>query len=396
MLRRHRNLFYYALDCLRKYKTRTFVVIIAFTIAISMLSSILFLKDGLEREAEISVSLAPDITVQYLKGGRLLLLPVSYIDKASEIKGVVKVLPRIWGYAGIGLNTYTVMGLDLSDVEVYHGLSSLVKRGRFLTAEDSGTGSIVIGELLAGVLKVDVGDTVILLSESIEANRFTVIGIFSSETTIYTADLIVMSMEDARRFFRIPEGYVTDMIVYVDPEVPVDNVATELSMLPNSRVLTQDILLRGYKAAYGGRGGFLVTFWVILLSAVALICFSQATIVGRESRFEVGLLKTFGFTTLDIIEIRLIESLILGTFSASLGMIIGIIYDIWFKAGIFAQALLGWAFLPAEFHMPVYVSFPSVFSLYAVTVLPLLFATTVPAWLNAITDPELAMRRAAV
>jgi hypothetical protein len=76
-------------------------------------------------------------------------------------------------------------------------------------------------------------------------------------------------------------------------------------------------------------------------------------------------------------------------------MIIGIIYDIWFKAGIFAQALLGWAFLPAEFHMPVYVSFPSVFSLYAVTVLPLLFATTVPAWLNAITDPELAMRRAA-
>ncbi len=395
MLKRHRNFFHYALDCLKKYKTRTFVVLIAFTIAISMLSSILFLKDGLEREAEMSVSLAPDITIHYLKGGRLLLVPTSYLDKASEMKGVVKALPRIWGYAGIGLNTYTVMGLDLSDVEVYYGFSNLVKKGRFLVPEDAGTGSIVIGELLAGVLKVDVGDTMILLSESIEANRFTVVGIFSSETTIYTADLIVMPIDDARKFFKIPEGYVTDMIIYTDPEVPVDNVAAELSTMPNARVLTKDILLRGYKAAYGGRGGFLVTFWVILLSAVALVCFSQATIVGRESMFEVGLLKTFGFTTLDIIEIRLIESLILGVFSASLGMVIGIVYDIWFKAGIFAQSLLGWAFLPAEFHMPVYVSFPSVFSLYAVTVLPLLFATTVPAWLNAITDPELAMRRAA-
>lgn len=395
MLKKHQNLFYYALDCLRKYKTRTIVVLIAFTVAVSMLSCILFLKDGLEREAELSVSLAPDITVQYLKGGRLLLLPASYVEKASRVEGVVKVLPRIWGYAGIGENTYTVMGLDLSGIEYYQGLARLVKEGRFLTPEDAGTGSIVIGELLAGVLKVDVGDTVILLSESIEANKFTVVGIFSSETTIYTADLIVMSIEDARKFFRIPEGYLTDMIVYVNPEVPVDNVAAQLSILPNSRVLTQELLLRGYKAAYGGRGGFLTTFWVILLSSVALISFSQATIVGRESIFEVGLLKAFGFTTLDIIEIRLIESLILGVFSASLGMVIGIIYDIWFKASIFAQALLGWAFLPAEFRMPVYISFPSVFSLYAITILPLLFATTVPAWLNAITDPELAMRRAA-
>jgi ABC-type lipoprotein release transport system permease subunit len=57
--------------------------------------------------------------------------------------------------------------------------------------------------------------------------------------------------------------------------------------------------------------------------------------------------------------------------------------------------LLGWAFLPREFHLPVYVSLDSVFSIFAVTVIPLLITTVVPAWLNAITDPELAMRRAA-
>ena len=395
MLRRHRNLFYYAVDCLKKYKTRTIVVLAVFTIAVSMLSSVLFLKDGLEREAELSVSLAPDITVEYLKGGRILLLPASYVEKASKIEGVERVVPRIWGYAGIGLNTYTVIGLDLSRLPNYYELSALVERGRFLLPEDSGRGSIVIGQLIAGVLKVDVGDTIILLSESIEAHRFTVVGIFSAESTIYTADLIVMPIEDARAFFRIPEGYVTDMMVYVDPEVPVDNVAAKLSLLPNARVITQDLLLRGYKAAYAARGGFFVTMWAILLAAVALVSFSQATIVGRESRFEVGLLKTFGFTTLDIIEIRLIESLILGLFSASLGITIGIIYDVVFKAPLFAEALLGWAFLPAEFRLPVYVSFASVFAIYSVTVLPLLFATVVPAWLNAITDPELAMRRAA-
>jgi len=93
--------------------------------------------------------------------------------------------------------------------------------------------------------------------------------------------------------------------------------------------------------------------------------------------------------------VRLIESLTLGFFATSLGMLLGFAYAAIFNAPGLVDILLGWAFLPSEFKLPVVVSFESVFSIYAVTIIPLLITTVVPAWLNAITDPEIAMRRAA-
>jgi len=394
MLRKHKNLFFYSLDCLKKYKMRTIVVFVVFTFAVAMLSSVLFVKDGLEREAALSVVKAPDITVQYLKAGRIASIPLDYSEKVTHLDGVVEVRPRIWGYVGVGAYTFTVVGLDLSSDRLPTGLESEMDEGRFLSAYDAGSGRVVVGPLLAGMLQLHVNDTVVFLSESAKAHTFAVVGIFSGESSIYTADLIVMSIQDARNFFEIPQEYVTDLMVYVDPEAPIDNVAAKIVTLPNTRVLTQDLLIRGFKTAYAARGGIFTTIWTILLAAVTLIAFSQAIIVGVQSRFEVGLLKTFGFTTLDIIEIRLIESLILGVFTASLGMIIGVVYSAFFNAPGLSQILLGWAFLPSEFKMPTHMSYISIFSIYTVTVIPLLFATIVPAWLNAITDPDLAMRRA--
>ncbi|MCQ5376825.1 MAG: ABC transporter permease [Candidatus Methanomethylicia archaeon] len=395
MMKKHRNLLNYSFDCLRRYRMRTAVILITFLIATTMISAVLFTKDGLEREAELSVDSSPDLTIQYIKAGRAEPISTAYIDDIAKVEGVDRVLKRTWGYAGIGSNTYVVVGLDPTGLDYSRGVITSLESGRFLMPEDDGTGNVVVGKLIAGMLKVKVGDDMILLSESVDANKFHVVGVFSDESSIYTADMIVMCLSDANDFFKMPEGMVTDLCVYVEPDQIPNNVAAKMTSMPNVRILDQDLLLRGYRAAYGARGGIFTTLWTILLVAIALIAFSQAIVVGHESKFEVGLLKTFGFSTLDIIEVRLVESAVLGFFASSLGMIIGFVYAAYFNAPALVDILLGWAFLPKEFHLPVLVSATSVFSIYAVTVVPLLITTVVPAWLNAITDPELAMRRAA-
>ncbi|MEJ5293341.1 MAG: ABC transporter permease [Candidatus Methanosuratincola sp.] len=395
MIKKHKNLLNYSFDCIKRYRMRTAVILITFLVATTMISAVLFTKDGLEREAELSVEAAPDLTLQYLKGGRIELMPYSYADVVSGIPGVEKVLKRTWGYAGIGQYTFVVVGLDPEGLDYSRGVITSLEEGRFLTPEDEGTGNIVIGKLLAYMLNVRVGDDIILLSESVEVNKFHVVGVFSDASSIYTADMIIMSLSDADSFFSMPEGYCTDLCVYVSPAEDPVSVASKMNSIPNLRVLDQDLLLRGYKAAYGARGGIFTTLWTILLVAIALIAFSQAIVVGHESQFEVGLLKTFGFSTLDIIEVRLVESLVLGFFATSLGMLLGFSYAAFFNAPGLVDILLGWAYLPREFRLPVYASLQSISSIYAVTVIPLLITTVVPAWLNAITDPELAMRRAA-
>ena len=61
----------------------------------------------------------------------------------------------------------------------------------------------------------NVGNNVTILTESDRFMQFKVVGIFNSESSIYNADTIVMNINDARSFFDVPEGQVTDLLVYV-------------------------------------------------------------------------------------------------------------------------------------------------------------------------------------
>jgi ABC-type lipoprotein release transport system permease subunit len=73
-------------------------------------------------------------------------------------------------------DTYTVIGLDPSGLN-YSGIATnSLESGRFLNADDSGTGNVVIGQLIAGILDVTAGDDMILLSESVDAMRFHIVG----------------------------------------------------------------------------------------------------------------------------------------------------------------------------------------------------------------------------
>jgi ABC-type lipoprotein release transport system permease subunit len=389
MIKKQKNIISYAFDCILGYKMRTMVILITFLIATTMISSVLFVKDGLEKEAEISIEAAPDLTIQFLRGGRLEPIPISYINEISKIEGVEKVVPRIWGYVGISNYVFTIVGIDTSNISPLENFG--LESGRFIKEGDRG--KIVVGKLLANLLNLKVGDNVIFLNEAIQAKKYQVIGIFSDQSSIYTADMIIMSIEDARDFFNIPNGYASDLCVYINQKYRPSDIAVKMSTIPNLRVLDKDLLLRGYKVAYASRGGIFVTLWSIVLVAVALISLSQMIVVGQQSRFEVGLLKSFGFSTLDIIEVRLIESLVIGFFASSLGMILGYIYSLYLGAPGLIDILLGWYFLPREFRIPVFINWTTVFSIYSVTIFPLLIATVVPAWLNAITDPDIAMRR---
>ena len=158
--------------------------------------------------------------------------------------------------------------------------------------------------------------------------------------------------------------------------------------------MTKDILLNAQETTFGARSGFFSVVWYIILIAVALIAFNQTVVVGHESKFEIGLLKALGFSTTDVIQIRLLESAILGTIAGSVGLAAGILYDVVFNAPVLRDFMMGWANLYPSFSLPVYISAQTVLLTYAITIVPLLFATVIPSWLNATVDPDIAMRGA--
>jgi ABC-type lipoprotein release transport system permease subunit len=390
-LQNHINFFRYAVDSIFRFKSRTIAIVFSLVVALTILGAVAFISDGLEKEAELSTFFAPDVTVQMLQAGRQVTIPTDFVPSIDNIQGVDKVVPRVWGYISQNNKIYTVMGIEAANMPISEEINFTITSGRFLQPEDKK--SAVVGSYFANVFDVNVGDTLILYNESKKPFNYTIVGIFSMKVNLYTSDLILMSIQDARDFFAISLDYATDLCVYTAGNAQPRTVATQIvEMIPNARVLTRAVLIDALATAYGARSGFVSIVWYILLLAVMLVAWNQASAVSSESKREVGILKSLGFSTLDVLEIRFMESIILGVIAASIGVFTAIVYDLYLGAPVIKDFMLGWASVYPTFPLPIYVQLSSVGILYAIALFPLLVGSLVPAWKSAITEPDIAMR----
>jgi ABC-type lipoprotein release transport system permease subunit len=409
-----KNSINYALNCIKRYRIRTLVILVCLVVATSMFTSVAFMQDGLVKEGAIGLKYAPDLTVQGISSGRQALVDTSYIGAIKGTPGVKQVEQRIWGYGNIGNTLLVIVGIDLENQThnlisgnsvgqvknetINPAASYPIESGTFLKTDKNNT--VVIGKAVAQLLDAKVGSGLTILTESNKVFQYEVVGVFDSQSSVYNADMILMNINDARSFFNVPQGKATDLAVYTNDVTSssytslLNTVARQISYIPNIRVLTKDVLLNAQETTYGARSGFFSIVWYVLLIAVAIIAFNQTVVVGHESKFEVGLLKALGFSTTDIIKVRLIESTILGVLAGSIGLTVGILYDVVFNAPVLKEFMLGWATLYPSFTVPVFISPQTILLAYAISIVPLLFATVVPSWINATVDPDIAMRGA--
>lgn len=392
-LQKHINFLEYTLESIFRFKTRTVAIIFSLAIALTILGAVAFISDGLQKEAELSTLFAPDVTVQMLQAGRQIPVSMAFVKNITEIQGVDKVAPRVWGYIYQKNRIYTVMGIDVGNMPIPDEIGFTISSGRFLQPNDNN--SAVVGSYFANVFGVSVHDTLILYNESQKPFNYTIVGIFSMKINLYTSDLILMPVQEARNFFNISSDLATDLCVYTVASAQARTVATQImQIIPNARVLTRSALREALITAYGARSGFVSTIWYILLLSVIMVAWNQASAVSSESKREVGILKSLGFSTIDVLEIRLMESIILGVISASISIFLAIVYDLYLGAPIIKDFMLGWASVYPTFPLPIYVQLSSIGILYAVALFPLLVGSLLPAWRSAITEPDIAMRGA--
>jgi ABC-type lipoprotein release transport system permease subunit len=129
-----------------------------------------------------------------------------------------------------------------------------------------------------------------------------------------------------------------------------------------------------------------------MLISVILVAWNQATAAGTEMRKEVGILKALGFSTSDILEIRFLETLILGFVAATIGIFLAVFYDAYLGAPVLRDFLLGWSAAYPGYPLPLNINASIVLILYATAIFPLFIGSLLPAWRSAITEPDVAMR----
>lgn len=261
----------------------------------------------------------------------------TYLDaklqaRLEENPAVAGFAPRVNAFGLLSQGDVTrgvmVMGLDPRREKTVSTLPNRIRSGRFL--ETDGSNEIVLGERLAQVLGVGVGDELLLYSVaySLESayDLFRVVGLMGLPNSDLDRGLALITLADAQAFF-VYGDRLSEIAIRAQDAGASSNLAEELGLsLDPKRVeahpwqevmpdLAQSVVLD--KAGMYGMIGILVV-------VVSFGIFNTILMAVLERKREFGVVLALGLRPRAIFRIVYIESILLAGVGLVLGLLVAI------------------------------------------------------------------------
>jgi lipoprotein-releasing system permease protein len=370
---RQRSILDFTLSSLLRRKGKNGALISVYILVVFMLASVVFFTHSIKKEASLILVEAPEMVVQRLTAGRHEPIPLSYADRIREIRGVRSVSGRLWGYYydPVSGANYTLMVPE-------HQLSP---------------GSIVVGQGVARIRLLSPGDTLEFRSSDGQIVHLEVKEMFSSSSELISSDLILMCKPDFRRLFGGPEDYVTDLAVRIKNPREFGTIALKISeVLPDTRQILRDDILRTYDAVFSWRGGVLIAILAGALLAFVIFAWEKASGLSQEEKREIGILKAIGWETSDVILMKFWEGMVISLIAFLSGVLLAYGHVFFTSSIMFQPVLKGWAVLYPNFRLVPFIDAAQLSVLFFLTVVPYTVATIIPSWRAATIDPDSVMR----
>jgi ABC-type lipoprotein release transport system permease subunit len=376
LIERQRSIVDFALSSLGRRWRRNAALAVVYALIVFVLASAVFLTEALKQEARLALAGAPEIVVQRLTAGRHDLIPAAHIETLARIRGVGSVKGRIWGYyydPATGAN-YTVLASGGGP-------------------EGPPQGAVALGQGVARALGAAAGDLIPFKDNGGAYVSFEVARIFSAQSELVSSDLIEMNDADARAFLGVPEGFYTDLALGVANARERVVVAEKIRrLIPDTRPILREEILRTYDAAFDWRGGLVLLIFAGAVAAFAILAWDKAAGLGLEERREIGVLKAIGWETSEVIALKSWEGIIVSFTAFAAGLLAAYVHVFAASAILFEPVMKGWAVLYPRFQLVPHVTFYQVAAIFFLTVVPYTVATIVPAWNAATVDPDAIMR----
>jgi ABC-type lipoprotein release transport system permease subunit len=374
LLERHRNIIDFALSSLARRWKKNLALVMVYTFIVFTLGSVVFFTEAIKREARAVLKGSPEMVVQRLTAGRHDLIPAGYIETLKGITGVSRVRGRLWGYyyePASGAN-FTIVASDDAGLK---------------------EGTIAIGQGVARSLHAAAGDLLPFKGTDGAYVSFEVARIFPAESELVSADLIEMPAEDVRTLFGMAEAHFTDITLKVRNEKELIVVADKIRrLLPDTRPILRDEILRTYDSLFDWRGGLLLVIFAGAVAAFVIFAWDKATGLSLEERREMGILKAVGWETSEVIAMKSWEGIVVSLTAFFTGTLLAYVHVFFSSALLFEPVLKGWAVLYPRFQLVPHIDPYQLISLFFLTVVPYTVATVIPTWNAATVDPDSIMR----
>ncbi len=373
-IERQKNILDFTLFSLLRRKWKNLALLFVYVLIVFLLASVMFFTYSIKREASILLKDAPEMIVQRIAAGRHEPIPLGYVGRIQDIRGIQSIRGRLWGYYydPISGANYTLIVPE----EFSHS-----------------SGSIEIGEGVSRIRLASPGDSLEFKTFTGEIVELEVKKVFSSESSLVSSDLVLISASDFRRLFGGSEDQATDLIIRAKNQKELSTIARKIAeRLPDTRIILREEILRTYDAVFNWRGGVLILILMGAALAFIILAWDKGSGMSQEERREIGILKAIGWETSDVIFMKFWEGIAISFTSFLTGIILAYLHVYLGSATLFEPVLKGWAVVYPRFTLIPFIDASQIAALFFLTVVPYSVATIIPSWKAAVTDPDSVMR----
>lgn len=228
-----------------------------------------------------------------------------------------------YNYGPVQINGY-INGVDIMEESRLYNLADKMVDGKpeDLLSSDNG---ILIGAGLAGKLNVKIGDLVSLATPTGNTMRFRIVGIF--KIGIGTIDDVksYVNLSSVQQLLGQHHNYVTDINIKLkDNKLALEkakefekryNYKAEDWQTANASVLVSNIIRNVLT--------FVVSITLLIVAGFGIYNIMNMTISNKMK--DIAILKAEGFSSRDITQIFLTQSLVIGLLGALSGIVLGFI-----------------------------------------------------------------------
>nr|WP_298096127.1 FtsX-like permease family protein [uncultured Shinella sp.] len=315
---------------LRRKPTRTVLLICCVTVAFLIYGLTASFLDGTQGSSGAS----DDLLGVMNAAGRTQPLPMAYMRRIEAEPGVgaVAYLTRLRGYVDIEKNVVAVSAADLSSIAAVNG-RELGLTSDLIAAVGGTRDRVLVGRALAEAQGWTVGQRITVTSFQMTRKdgsrdwRFEIAGIFEGENANTDTYFLLANYDYVNTARARGKDTVDAFVVRPSGGTSAAVLAARIDALfVNSAVPTrtqsEKQFLEAFLRQYADVG--LIIDLVVSAAFVTLLMIVVNTMVFavRERTFEIGVLKTLGFSRGQILQLVLAETLFVFTAGGTIGLIL--------------------------------------------------------------------------
>lgn len=377
-----------------KHKSKHIAIFIVSIFIVFLVSSVLFIKDSLQKEVFLALENQNDFIVQKVLSNKVEDIKVSLIDKFYEINGISKISQRVYGqYYFMPENLYfTIIGVDFFEETTNKNLKELLKLldiSNFLQED-----SMIIGNGVKKILdKYAYFDSYDFKLEDGSLKNIKIFKDLPINANLVANDLIIMDINIAKKVLDIKPNFATDVALDVPNPLERQNVKEQLLLKEsNIRILQKDELKKEYENMFHYKGGIFLILFLVVIFTFILILYQRYSMISSNDKREIGILKAVGWSIKDIIKLKITENFIVGFMAFILGVIFAYIFVFILQAPILKNIFIGFSNIKNDFVFNTNIEISNLITLFLFFIVPFLSAILIPVWKIAVIDATKSMK----